>query len=321
MSTSSEEAHLSSLLPPLPSSLGFSFARQPDGRYVVTSIERWAERLLAADMISPQGVAGCSGGPSKRQDRAASAGAARVGDVSSARNIVRLGDIMTSVDGEPCCKREHAELLDDLHQAQTEGRLLRVGFDAGDGVERFVTVTWRRPPITIAQEAFKAHHDAKSARARVVVIGAGVAGMAAARELAQNGLHVTILEARTRTGGRVHTAVLDGDRTAPPAYIDLGASFIHGCSEDVNPVYSLAVKHRANIDQTNGGYSIAWAQAAAWYHNGKVIPPSVVNKSFNVMWQIMYNLRQQVQERIMNTVSPCNATGPICRSHYPTQRL
>jgi monoamine oxidase len=40
---------------------------------------------------------------------------------------------------------------------------------------------------------------------RVVVIGAGLAGLSAAFELTQTGHDVTILEARTRSGGRVHT--------------------------------------------------------------------------------------------------------------------
>ena len=43
----------------------------------------------------------------------------------------------------------------------------------------------------------------------VVVAGAGLAGLAAARELEDRGLHVTVIEARSRVGGRVMT-VRDG---------------------------------------------------------------------------------------------------------------
>src|SRR4051812_46444769 len=42
-------------------------------------------------------------------------------------------------------------------------------------------------------------------RDRVVVLGAGLAGLAAAFELARRGHEVVVLEARSRPGGRVHT--------------------------------------------------------------------------------------------------------------------
>jgi monoamine oxidase len=40
---------------------------------------------------------------------------------------------------------------------------------------------------------------------RVVILGAGLAGLSAAYELDRAGYDVTVLEARTRPGGRVHT--------------------------------------------------------------------------------------------------------------------
>src|SRR3954470_4369190 len=42
-------------------------------------------------------------------------------------------------------------------------------------------------------------------RSHVVVVGAGLAGLAAAHELTRAGFRVTVLEARSRIGGRVHT--------------------------------------------------------------------------------------------------------------------
>src|SRR5580704_13312090 len=58
----------------------------------------------------------------------------------------------------------------------------------------------------------------------IVVIGAGVAGLAAARHLTAAGRHVLILEARGRLGGRVVT-VRDA---LSPLPIELGAEFVHG---------------------------------------------------------------------------------------------
>jgi monoamine oxidase len=58
----------------------------------------------------------------------------------------------------------------------------------------------------------------------VLVIGAGAAGLAAARDLAAAGLTVTIIEARDRIGGRVHT-IHDESLNLP---VELGAEFVHG---------------------------------------------------------------------------------------------
>jgi monoamine oxidase len=54
----------------------------------------------------------------------------------------------------------------------------------------------------------------------VVVVGAGFAGLTAARRLVAQGLRVTVLEARPRVGGRTHTVELHG--TA----VDLGGQWI-----------------------------------------------------------------------------------------------
>jgi monoamine oxidase len=57
-----------------------------------------------------------------------------------------------------------------------------------------------------------------------VVIGAGVAGLAAARMLAEAGRRVALLEARDRIGGRIHTVqAVQGQLP-----VELGAEFVHG---------------------------------------------------------------------------------------------
>jgi monoamine oxidase len=63
----------------------------------------------------------------------------------------------------------------------------------------------------------------------VIVVGAGVAGLAAAIRLADAGLSVVILEARDRTGGRVYTVRPPG-LNAP---IEYGAEFIHGKPREI----------------------------------------------------------------------------------------
>jgi monoamine oxidase len=58
----------------------------------------------------------------------------------------------------------------------------------------------------------------------ILIIGAGAAGLAAARELSSTNFNVIVLEARDRIGGRIHTHP-DSQLTAP---IELGAEFVHG---------------------------------------------------------------------------------------------
>lgn len=62
---------------------------------------------------------------------------------------------------------------------------------------------------------------------RVAVVGAGLAGLAAADALAAGGHEPVVLEARERVGGRVHSLTLDNG-----AVIEMGAEFIlPGCDE------------------------------------------------------------------------------------------
>ena len=66
-----------------------------------------------------------------------------------------------------------------------------------------------------------------------VIIGAGTAGLTAANALAQHGLKVLVLEARSRVGGRAWT---DSEALGAPA--DLGASWLH--NSDINPLVGFA---------------------------------------------------------------------------------
>jgi monoamine oxidase len=61
-----------------------------------------------------------------------------------------------------------------------------------------------------------------------LVVGAGVAGLAAARTLAEAGEHVAIVEARERLGGRILTEHVPIENVARPFPIELGAEFVHG---------------------------------------------------------------------------------------------
>src|SRR5688572_26840010 len=70
----------------------------------------------------------------------------------------------------------------------------------------------------------------------VIVIGAGDAGLAAARALADANVDVVVLEARARVGGRVFT----WRERDSPVPIELGAEFIHGSAEKLNEILDEA---------------------------------------------------------------------------------
>ncbi|WNM25453.1 flavin monoamine oxidase family protein [Demequina capsici] len=83
----------------------------------------------------------------------------------------------------------------------------------------------------------------------VVVVGAGVAGLTAARLLAAQGSRVVVLEARDRVGGRILTDRSDGHAT------DLGASWIHGI--DGSPVAEAVSAFGMRTHEfTVGGYQV-----------------------------------------------------------------
>ncbi len=61
----------------------------------------------------------------------------------------------------------------------------------------------------------------------IAIIGAGAAGIAAARALARQPVTVGVLEARDRLGGRAHTLEMDGSG------LDMGCGWLHSADENV----------------------------------------------------------------------------------------
>src|SRR6201746_1029022 len=77
----------------------------------------------------------------------------------------------------------------------------------------------------------------------VAIIGAGAAGLGAARALENSGLSVIVLEARDRVGGRAHTIL-----AAPGITFDLGCGWLH--SADKNSFVRIARQLNFEIDKT-----------------------------------------------------------------------
>jgi len=79
-----------------------------------------------------------------------------------------------------------------------------------------------RPLRAAAQET--ALSASQGSRQKVLVVGAGLAGLAAAYELTQAGHEVTVLEAQSRAGGRVQTL---REPFADGLYVEAGAATVH----------------------------------------------------------------------------------------------
>jgi monoamine oxidase len=69
----------------------------------------------------------------------------------------------------------------------------------------------------------------KNKASDALIIGAGAAGLAAARDLSVAGRKVIVLEARDRIGGRIFTY----KDPSEPIHIELGAEFVHGKSPEL----------------------------------------------------------------------------------------
>ncbi|HEY2170639.1 MAG TPA: NAD(P)/FAD-dependent oxidoreductase [Candidatus Angelobacter sp.] len=89
-----------------------------------------------------------------------------------------------------------------------------------------------------------------------LIIGGGIAGLAAARHLTEAGLRITLLEAKNRLGGRIYT------QSTAEYPVELGAEFVHGRPEEI---LALAAEGAVPIVPVRGNFrrkiNGEWAEA------------------------------------------------------------
>jgi monoamine oxidase len=132
----------------------------------------------------------------------------------------------------------------------------------------------------------------------ILIIGAGVAGLAAARSLHDAGYAVTILEARERTGGRVWT-----NHTWPDIPLDMGASWIHGVVG--NPIMELAERFGVETAVSEYGNLVVYDRY------GRQLSITEVDKLYEYLAEAdeLIAAAQEETERDMSLASLITATA------------
>ncbi|RAL43730.1 hypothetical protein DM860_014231 [Cuscuta australis] len=134
--------------------------------------------------------------------------------------------------------------------------------------------------------AIKERIDSDPSKPRVIVIGAGLAGLSAARQLMSFGFNVTVLEGRKRAGGRVYTRKVEGGNREASA--DLGGSVLTGTLG--NPLGILARQLSYTLHKVRD-------KCPLYRPDGKPVDPDLDNKvetDFNRLLDQASKLRQSM---------------------------
>ena len=147
-----------------------------------------------------------------------------------------------------------------------------------------------------------------SDRGTVIVIGAGFAGLVAARQLVFMGFKVVILEGRTRPGGRVKTKKISGDGVEAAA--DFGGSVLTGING--NPLGVLARQLGLPLHKVRDICPL-------YLPDGRSVDSEVdsrVEVSFNKLLERVCKLRQAMIEEVKSVDVPLGTALEAFRRVY-----
>ncbi len=139
--------------------------------------------------------------------------------------------------------------------------------------------------------------------ADVIIIGAGIAGLSAAKILKKNGLSVIVVEARERLGGRIWT------NNALGLPLDLGASWIHGVNN--NPIKALADQFQIKTTSTN--YNASQIYRA----NGNPLTDSedrLLYKNYDAIYRLLMSVRRKRKLQNLPDISWQQALDQVINS-------
>lgn len=113
---------------------------------------------------------------------------------------------------------------------------------------------------------------------KILIIGAGASGLAAATKLYENGLtNIKILEAENRIGGRIHSVPFGG------GLIDLGGQWVHG--EDGNLVYDMV----KNLDLLSPSFNTYEDNMTFYLPDGSIMDKTVTDALFKIGEELLYD--------------------------------
>ena len=115
---------------------------------------------------------------------------------------------------------------------------------------------------------------------KIVIVGAGAAGLTAAKELQQLEQDFLLLEASHRIGGRAYTEIL-----APGIPFDLGAHWI--MEPTVNPLMRLAERDQWHLEKDNKHYT-----AGRYFEEGKWLPKGT-DRELRTYWDKQFDAMAQ----------------------------
>jgi monoamine oxidase len=156
---------------------------------------------------------------------------------------------------------------------------------------------------TILASCSKKDDDVNPNDKTVIVIGAGISGLAAAKKLKQKGFNVVVLEAQDKVGGRLRT-----NRSLGIAF-DEGASWIHGI--DGNPITALAQEAGMTTVETKDD------QEDACYDIGGVLRSATTYETAETeLYNILDTLKNsgnanQSFETVFNSLYPAHSTDRL----------
>ncbi|HJY63523.1 MAG TPA: NAD(P)/FAD-dependent oxidoreductase [Ignavibacteria bacterium] len=128
---------------------------------------------------------------------------------------------------------------------------------------------------------------------KVVVIGAGFAGLAAAYKLKKAGCEVTVLESRSRYGGRVFSNVIDKEENL---VIELGAEWVGASHERM-----ISMCNEFGLELFNNQFETHMIFAGQYFPKGKWDYSAEWNTKFNKLMDDYRNFTEEDKKKLDKT--------------------